>query len=93
MIKSFKCRETEKLWESGRSRRVPNTILGVALRKLLMIDSACEVGDLRCPPANNLEPLCGNRKGQWSIRINKQWRICFVWQGQDAFEVEIVDYH
>jgi proteic killer suppression protein len=65
----------------------------VALRKLRMLNRALNLNDLRVPPANRLEKLAGNREGQWSIRINDQWRICFVWSGGDAFEVEIVDYH
>lgn len=93
MIKSFICNHTEELWLTGKSKRLPSTILKTALRKLFMIDSAHEVEDLRIPPNNRLESLKGDRKDQWSIRINNQWRICFTWQGHDAYELEIVDYH
>lgn len=92
MIKSFRCRDTEEIFEAGRNRRFSN-ILSVASRKLDMIDAAYELQDLRSPPGNRLEPLRGNRTGQHSIRINDQWRICFVWRGHDAHNVEIVDYH
>lgn len=93
MIRSFKDKETEKLWESGKSKKIPSSILRVALRKFVMLDAAYDILDLRCPPGNNLEKLEDDRFGQWSIRINKQWRVCFVWKEHDAFEVEIVDYH
>ncbi|MBI2819144.1 MAG: type II toxin-antitoxin system RelE/ParE family toxin [Acidobacteria bacterium] len=94
MIKSFADAETQALWETGASRRKPPpTLRGVALRKLLMIDSATKLGDLRIPPGNRLEELKGNRKGQNSIRINDQYRICFVWKDGNAYRVEIADYH
>ena len=92
MIKSFKDGETERLYETGRSRRFA-AIRKVALRKLDMLNAAREVMDLRSPPGNRLEALKGDRKGQHSIRINDQWRLCFVWSGHDAEDVEIVDYH
>jgi len=76
-----------------RSRRLPGDIQAIALRKLRMLDAAVSVEDLRIPPANRLEKLAGKRKGQWSIRINDQWQFCFRWNGKDASDVEIVDYH
>lgn len=93
MIKSFKCRETEKIYNREFSKKIPYLIQRVAMRKLWMIDSAINIGDLKIPPANHLERLCGNREEQYSIRINKQWRICFCWQDNDAYDVEIIDYH
>ena len=93
MIKSFKCAETEKIFNRAFSRKLPNDIQRIALRKLRILNRSIDLTDLRLPPANHLEALHGNRKGQHSIRINKQWRICFVWRGGDAFDVEIVDYH
>ena len=93
MIKSFRSRETEKIWNGHRSKRLPQSIQHIARRKLRMLNSARSINDLRVPPANRLEALRGNRKGQHSIRINDQWRICFVWMDGDAVNVEIVDYH
>lgn len=93
MIRSFACRETEKVWRQLVSRRLPKDIQQVALRKLFMLDKAQDLNDLRIPPANRLEALKGGRKGQHSIRINDQWRICFVWTEQGPEAVEIVDYH
>ncbi len=93
MIASFRCVETRKLWETGRSRRFPAEIQRVALRKLAMMNNVSDVELLRIPPANRLEKLSGDRRGQYSIRINDKYRICFVWRGHDAHEVEIVDYH
>ena len=93
MIKSFKDSETEKIFKLTRSRRLPSDIQQVALRKLRMINNAKTVNDLRIPPANHLERLTGNRAGQYSIRINDQWRICFDWDGISAYNIEIVDYH
>lgn len=93
MIRSFKCKETEKIFARRRSRKLPNDIQQVALRKLRMLNWAVTLNDLRVPPANRLEKLKGNRAGQHSIRINERWRICFEWQDGDAFDVEIVDYH
>ena len=93
MILSFASKETEKIWQGMRSRKFPVDIQDRALLKLRMIDAANVLQDLKVPPSNNLEALSGNRKGQHSIRINKQWRICFVFKNGDAHEVEIVDYH
>lgn len=92
MIESFRCRETERLWRTGRSRRFAN-IAAVAARKLDMIDAARALDDLRWPPGNRLEALRGDRRDQHSIRVNDRWRVCFVWTGSDARHVEIVDYH
>lgn len=93
MIVSFACKETEKIWQGKQSRKFPANIQDRALMKLGWIDAANVVQDLRVPPSNHLEALKGNRKGQMSIRINNQWRICFVFHNGDAYEVEIVDYH
>lgn len=92
MIRSITDRETLELWQSGRSKR-HSSIARVALRKLDQIDAAVRIDDLRAPPGNRLEQLKGTRKGQWSIRINDQWRVCFRWDNGEAFDVEIVDYH
>ena len=92
MIKSFRDVDTERLFKREEVKRF-RAIERVALRKLKMIDAASELRDLAIPPGNRLEKLAGNRKGQHCIRINDQWRICFVWKKTDAFEVEIVDYH
>jgi proteic killer suppression protein len=93
VIKTFKDREAEKISKREVSVRLPIDIQRVALRKLRMLDNAETLIDLRIPPSNRLEKLKGSREGQHSIRINDQWRICFVWQGNDAYEVEITDYH
>ncbi len=93
MIKSFKDKETEKVYSREGSRKLPVDIQQIALRKLRMINNAKNVNDLRIPPANNLEKLKGDREGQLSIRINDQWRVCFKWKDGDAHEVEIADYH
>jgi proteic killer suppression protein len=93
MIKSIRCRETEKLFLRQRSSRFSADVHRVGLRKLLLLDAAEELEDLRIPPGNRLEKLAGNRQGQYSIRINDQWRICFRWSEGDAYEVEIADYH
>ena len=93
MIRSFKCKETEKIFNRLVSRKFPNDIQRVALRKLRMLNRAVTLQDLLVPPGNRLEELKGNRKGQHSIRINNQWRICFKWVKNDAHDVEIVDYH
>lgn len=92
MILSFRCAETQALFESGSSRRWAN-VLNVATRKLAMLNAAVELRDLRSPPGNRLEQLHGDRAGQHSIRINDQWRICFVWTDSGSSQVEIVDYH
>ncbi|MBA3694418.1 MAG: type II toxin-antitoxin system RelE/ParE family toxin [Acidobacteria bacterium] len=93
MIKSVKDSETEKIYNLTRSRKLAQDIQQVALRKLRMLNNAKTINDLRIPPANRLEKLIGNRAGQYSIRINDQWRICFDWQEDNAYNVEIVDYH
>jgi toxin HigB-1 len=93
MIADFRDKETELIWQGVRSRRLPADIQNVALRKLRLLNSARRLEDLRVPPANRLEALQGHRKGQHSIRINDQWRICFIWKDGHAHEVEIVDYH
>ena len=93
MIKSFKDSETEKIYNLIRSRRLPSDIQQIALRKLRMISNAKSINDLRIPPANRLEKLVGKRVGQHSIRINDQYRICFEWFEENAYNVEIVDYH
>lgn len=93
MIKSFADAETEKVFRRQFSRKLPADIQSVALRKLRMLENAHSINDLRSPPANRLEKLSADRAGQHSIRINDTWRVCFVWQDDDAFDVEIVDYH
>jgi proteic killer suppression protein len=93
MIKSFECKETEKIWNGQKARRIPVDIQDRALRKLRQLDASQTLDDLKNPPGNHLEGLKGNRTGQMSIRINNQWRICFIWKGTDAHDVEIVDYH
>ena len=93
MIKNFKDDETQKIYQRQRSRKLPADIQQVALRKLRMINNSISINDLRVPPANRLEKLSGNRAGQWSIRVNDQWRVCFRWEGSDALDVEITDYH
>lgn len=93
MIQSFKEAETEKIFNRVRSRKLPADIQQTALRKLRMLNNARTINDLRIPPANRLEKLVGERAGQYSIRINDQWRICFEWQDDNAYNVEIVDYH
>lgn len=93
MIKSFKCKETEKIFHGRRSNRIPGDIQRTALRKLTQIQGAATLEFLRVPPRNFLEKLGGDRAGQWSIRINEQWRVCFKWNDGNAYEVEIIDYH
>jgi len=93
VIRSFRCKETEKIWNEQHSRRFPGQIQEKALHKLQMLHAARALQDLRVPPGNRLEALRGDRAGQHSIRINQQWRICFVWRHGDAHNVEIVDYH
>ncbi|GBE41861.1 MAG TPA: type II toxin-antitoxin system RelE/ParE family toxin [Nitrospirae bacterium] len=93
MIKSFAGKETEKLFKRESSRKIPGSIQQIARRKLEMLDAAEVLKDLGIPPSNHLEKLTGKRKGQYSIRINIQWRICFEWRKGDAYNVEIVDYH
>jgi toxin HigB-1 len=93
MIKGFADKETEKLWQRERSRAVPTQLQRVALRKLTQLHVSGRLEDLAIPPGNRLEPLSGKRKGQHSIRINDQYRVCFVWESGDAYEVEVTDYH
>lgn len=93
MILDFKCKETEAIWRGQPSRRLPPDIQQVARRKLRMLNNARTLEDLRVPPANRLEALKGQRRGQHSIRINDQWRLCFRWTPSGADSVEIVDYH
>lgn len=93
MIKSFTCKESEKIYSRQFSKKLPQSIQKKAYMKLLMIDAAHCLDDLKIPPANFLERLTGNREGEYSIRINKQYRICFHFENGDAFNIEIVDYH
>lgn len=93
VIQSFADRETEKIFRGGSSRKLPPEIQRTAERKLRYLHSAVNLNDLRAPPANRLEKLSGDRQGQYSIRINDQWRICFVWGAGNAKDVEITDYH
>jgi proteic killer suppression protein len=93
MIRSFADKEAEKVWKRRRSKALPQQLQRAALRRLSQIYFAGELSDLRVPPGNCLEKLAGDRAGQHSIRINDQYRICFIWDEGDAYEVEIVDYH
>ncbi|MGZ0657670.1 type II toxin-antitoxin system RelE/ParE family toxin [Coraliomargarita sp. W4R72] len=93
MIKGFSSKETEKVWNRQRSSKLPPTIQSKARDKLAQLDAAFAIDDLRFPPGNRLESLQGGRKGQHSIRINQQWRICFRWNDDHAYDVEITDYH
>ena len=93
MIKSFRDRDTERLFQRERVRKFGSAVRRMALRKLLILDAAEQIGDLRVPPGNRLEKLRGDRSGGYSIRVNDQWRICFRWHAGNAYEVEIVDYH
>ena len=93
MIRSFRDRDTELIWSGRRARRLPSDIQSAALRKLRALDAAERVDDLRLPPGNRLEALSGDRRGQHSIRINQQWRICFRWNEGHCDDVEICDYH
>lgn len=93
MIKSFKDKETEKLFNRHFSKKLPQNLQHLGRRKLIMLDAAPELNALRIPPGNRLEALKGDRKGQHSIRINDQWRVCFRWKTGDAYDVEIADYH
>jgi proteic killer suppression protein len=93
MIKSFQDQETEKIFNRRFSGKLPQNIQRVARKKLVILDAAAELNDLRIPPGNRLEALKGDRKGQHSIRINNQWRICFKWRAGDANDVEITDYY
>jgi proteic killer suppression protein len=93
MIRSFRCKETEGIFNRAFSKKLPQDVQRAAFRKLRMLNRAVSLQDLRVPPANRLESLHGDREGQHSIRINDQWRICFDWRNGDAHNVEIVDYH
>ncbi len=93
MIKSFKCKETEKIFNRSYTKKFPIDMQRAALRKLRMLNRAENLNDLKVPPGNRLEALKGKRKGQHSIRLNDQWRICFFWQDKNASDVEITDYH
>ena len=93
MIESFGDKDTEKIWNQEFSKRFPRELQKIALRKLFMIHKSISIQDLRVPPANRLEKLSGDRGGQYSIRINDQWRICFYWKDGNASDVSIVDYH
>jgi proteic killer suppression protein len=93
MIKGFADKATEKFFETGKSKHLPPAIINRAAMRLNQLDSATVVDDLRLPPSNHLEALVGDRKGQWSVKINDQWRICFTFENGHAYDVEIVDYH
>ena len=93
MIKSFRCKETKKVFSRRFSKKLPVSIQEGSRQKLVILDSATTLNDLRIPPGNRLEELKDNREGQHSIRINRQWRICFEWKNGDCYNVEIVDYH
>ena len=93
MIKSFRCKETEKIFNRQFSKKLPTDIQKIAFRKLRMLNRATILNDLKVPPGNRLEPLHGERKGQYSIRMNEQWRLCFRWIEKDVQDVEIIDYH
>jgi proteic killer suppression protein len=93
MVKSLRDSDTQVLWETGKSRRIPSTIRIPSLKKLAVLHWATELNDLAVPAGNRLEALRGDRTGQHSIRINERYRLCFVWRNGDAFDVEIVDYH
>ena len=93
MIKFFRDKETEKIFNRHLSEKIPSDIQHQARRELIMLDAAPEINVLRIPPGNRFEALKGDRKGQHSIRINDQWRVCFKWKAEDAYDVEITDYH
>jgi proteic killer suppression protein len=93
MIKTFADKETEKIWNGFRSRKLPTEIQDIARRKLRMINNAQNMNDLRIPPSNHLEKLSGDLSNYYSIRINKRWRIIFIWKDDNAFELKIIDYH
>lgn len=93
MIRSFNDPEAERIFRRERSRKLPQNLLRSALKKLLLLDAADALADLRVPPGNRLEKLSGDRKGQHSIRINDRWRVCFRWKNGEALDVEIADYH
>jgi len=93
MIQSFKCKETAKIFEFGFSRRFPTGILKSAIIRLAMLNRSGKLDDLKIPPSNHLEKLSGDREGQYSIRINDRYRVCFNWHENNAYDVEITDYH
>ena len=93
MLKSFRCKETEKIWNREFSKKLPSDIQKIARRKLGMLDAASTLEDLKKPPSNRLEEYCGSKRDTYSIRINDQWRLCFKFKDREASEVEIVDYH
>ena len=93
MIAGFRDADTELLWETGKSRRIPANLRRTAWKRLAILNAAVELGNLRIPPGNRLEALTGDRKGQHSIRVNDQYRVCFRWSDGNAHDVEIVDYH
>lgn len=93
MIRTFRDRDTERLFQREPVRQWGADVQHAALRKLRILDAATTIEDLRVPPGNRLEKLRGDRAGQWSIRVNDQWRLCFEWRGNDAYQVELVDYH
>lgn len=93
MLRSFADKDTEEIWNRRRVRKLDSITARIALRKLLILDAAVNLGDLRVPPGNRLETLKGDRVGQHSIRVNDQWRICFKWTGSGPTDVELVDYH
>jgi len=93
VIYNFSCKETEKIWNQIFSKKFPNDIQDITLRKLIMINRATDVKDLKIPPGNRLEKLKGNMKDYYSIRVNEQWRICFIWKNDKAINVQLVDYH
>lgn len=93
MIQSVSDIETERIFTTGKSKRFPPDILKPAIKRLTQLDAATVIDDLRMPPSNHLEALSGKRTGQWSIRINDQWRICFRFENGETYDVEIVDYH
>jgi proteic killer suppression protein len=93
MIENFKCKETAKIFNRTFSKKLPSQIQREAYKKLLMLDASVNIDDLKIPPSNRLEKLSGDRKGQYSIRINKQYRLCFTYESHQVCDVEIVDYH
>ena len=93
MIKSFNSKETEKIWQGNFSKEYPDNIQDLARKKLRMLNNSYDLSDLKIPPSNRLEKSKGDRRGQYSIRINNQWRICFIWENNDCYSVEITDYH
>ncbi len=93
MIRSFASAETERFFTTGKSRRLPTEMIKRAAMRLTQLDAVTSIDDLRFPLSNRLDALKGDRRGQWSIRVNEQWRICFRFSDGDAFDVEITDYH